>query len=499
MGGFFVGRKRPRQETSDGTGTLLRIQCDYLCLVPDAPYDTRCDEQKFGTGFLLRLDGRTFVATAHHVVSNAVRVTATSPSLVDGEARTLTLVGYNPFLDVALLDGPPDIMRLPAFQPQASSTLQPRDRVTCEGFAGGTLRTHVTSGSVSGRNEFPHNRIQTDAAINPGNSGGPMLDAATGKVVGIVSSCMDDMQTTNFFVPMDEARLCMRRILARYEDTKRVLGVDHGLVLSAVLRPVDAASCGEEDKKGGALVVATDAGNGLLVGDVIVGASDARGRMLHVNAHMRVRADGVWRYDAVDFRTLADTLRTTAPEASWKLRVRRDGRTGIVHVRVGRSRIGTRALHADCEMVEYVAWGGLVVQMLSVSHEDRVEGVVKGCVTRQPDVEMRSKPIITHVAAGSPFTARGAAALEGATLTAIVEGDSGTTHTVATLDDVVDALRASPTILVTDTGHRVGATPRNLDAYDKAPRDAALRRGRHGVLRGPRAETRFDPVYARIR
>jgi len=39
------------------SGTLLRIQCDYQCLLPSVPYDTRCEERKVGTGFLLQLNG----------------------------------------------------------------------------------------------------------------------------------------------------------------------------------------------------------------------------------------------------------------------------------------------------------------------------------------------------------------------------------------------------------------------------------------------------------
>lgn len=472
-------------------GTILRIKCDYLCFVSGTPYDGRCDREKTGTGFLMRFNGESIVVTAHHVVSNAVTVTCTSPSLDDGETRVLKIVGYNPHLDVAFLSGPEEIMSLPAFVSSPSSTLAPKQPVTCVGFAGGDRRTHLTSGTISARNEFPHNRIQTDTAINPGNSGGPMLDAERGTVVGVVTSGVVNMQATNFFTPIEEVYLSYRRIVRASVTSDVGVGIDLGHTLSAIVRAVDSAACDGQD--GGALVVAADPLSGLEVGDVITGIVNTRKQLLDINSHMRVNDPTVWRYDAIDFRTMFDVLEDDAPVTTCDMRVRRNAQTSMVTVRVGPSLVGTRPLFPDCEMVYYVAFAGVVVMSLSVSHAWEVQNVSAACL-RDPKLEMDSAPMITHVASGSPFSMHGATQLVGSLVTQLV-GPGGVARDVRSLADVERAVREiDPTILVLDTGARVGARASDVSAYDAQQTDEALRRGLHGVMRGPVSRVLFNPL-----
>lgn len=472
------------------SGTILRIKCDYLCFISSMPYDSRCDKTKRGTAFILQLNGTNVIVTAHHVVSNAVKVTCTSPSLPDGEARTLNIIGYNPMLDVALMTGPDDIMSLPAFIPSPSASLAPKHRVTCIGFAGGTLRTHLTSGTISARNEFPHNRIQTDTAVNPGNSGGPMLDAEKETVIGIVTSGMDDMQATNFFTPIEEAYLAFRRIIRAHKDASGGVGVDMGHILSAIVRPIDSAACNGED--GGALVAAADPRCGLRFGDVITNIENSKGMMLSVNAHMRVQDESLWKHDAVDFRTVLDTLSDDAPIATCRMVVRRGPSSSVVDVKVGPSLIETRELYPDCEMVYYCTFGGLIIMMLSTSHSWQVQSVTSNCL-RDPEIELASAPIISHVASGSPFGVHGEAPLEGSFVKTMTGAD-GEVRTVKTLEDVSRAIREiDPIIITLDTGHRVGARSKDIATYDTSQDDDALRRGMHGIMRGLNSRTVFDP------
>jgi hypothetical protein len=493
-------KRRPESEEEKETHSLLRIQCDSKCFLPLTPYDTRCNHKAKGTGFLVRLDRDTVVVlTAHHVVRNAVRVTCTSPQLTDGEARPLTVLGYNPHLDVAVLTGPPDVLRLSPFRVQRSSVLRPRLEVVCVGFAGATLRTHTTTGTISGRHDYPHNRIQTDAVVNPGNSGGPMLDARTGCVVGVLTSGMSSMQATNFFAPMDETLLAVRRVLARQKG--KGLGVDLGYSLDAVVRPLRAAANAGE--QGGALVVACRPETKLQPGDVLRGVSDARGNLVPLNANMRVRVPSLWRDDAVDFRTLLDTLPSEKERTTWKVHVTRASSssttptTFVLPVPVGPSRLAARALFPDCEPVSYVAYGGLVVQMLRASHhdtkdedEDEREGRSRDPRLSQPEVELASLPVITHVAAGCPFAVHDVGTP--LRLRALRRCWRGRTvreiHTLQDLDACVREMR--PLVLELDTGARIGCTEEELAVYERTEEDEALRPGLH--------EVRFPPLERKL-
>lgn len=461
---------------------LLRLDCDYKCFLPLTPYDTNCDANKLGTGFLLRVGNQTFILTAHHVISNAVRVTCTSTQLPDGELRPLQVVGYNPHLDIAVLRGPPEVMAIPPLEPCRSSDLEVKCPVTCCGFAGGTLRVHVTSGTISGRHSWPHNRIQIDCVINSGNSGGCCL--VDHQVVGVVTSGMDDMQATNFVCPIDECLTAVARILSRRQEPVPI--VDHGYHVSAIFRAVSREAC-DDHPTGGALCVATS-DCGLQTGDVVLAVADAKGTMHPVNAFMRVRVRSVWSGDDIDFRTLLDTLwKTYGATTTWRMRVRRNQKDVLVDVTVGPSTIRSRTLYPDCEDIEYVSVGGLIVQMLSRTHnfkrekeEEKDEDYIRDPRLKLPDKELNSYPIVTHVCPGCPWSGRVPLVGKAVRLLRGKDGDEWKSHDVTTLDDLL----YPATIVELDTGDRVGCTTQELDAYEASVTDPNLTRGKHTARLG---------------
>ena len=463
------------------SGTIFRIHCNEKCFRPNTPYDQYCDESKTGTGFLLRLPNmpKPWIVTAHHVVSNAARITATSPSLPNGEWHSLQIVGYNPYLDVAILTLEDMRSDMTPFECGLSSTLKPEDRIVCIGFAGGTRRTHLTSGTVSARNSFPHNRIQTDAAVNPGNSGGPVVNVTTKRVVGIVTSGEDGMQNTNFFTPMEEAYNSVMRMLTQTQQG--AAGIDLGYHLNAVVRPVDSVAC--NGHPGGALVAAVEPECGLHVNDVIVGVTNGAGEMLTLDVHMRVTDPLIWDYDAVDFRSILDALPLRNPSETWVLNVRRDGVTRPTSIRIGPSTRASRELFPDCEPVFYCTFAGVVVQMLSTSHGRYVQNAPLQMISN-PDVDMYSVPIITNVVAGCPYAVHGAMALEG-TRVCRIQGADGQWYPIETLSDIQHVLDTTqPTVLELHTNYRVGATVEAIVEYETEQTTPYLVRGTFRSRRG---------------
>ena len=147
-----------------------------------------CDGQGLGSGFVV---SPRLVATAEHVVSGAVSIEIVRGNTAVAQA---TVIGRDIDRDLALLRtntrlGGPTL---------ALSERQPRlaEAVAVIGFPvidfPEALGRSVTRGIVSNLDQTVEvegvtrrHLIQTDAAINPGNSGGPLLDAATGDVLGV--------------------------------------------------------------------------------------------------------------------------------------------------------------------------------------------------------------------------------------------------------------------------------------------------------------------------
>lgn len=459
---------------------VLRIRTDYKCFYSDAPHDSNCDETKHGTGFIVTgVCDRPCVLTAHHVVNNAVNITCTSPFFGDGESYDMRLYGYNAELDVAVLHVPDGMLN--AIRPLVagtSSTLFPGQQLRCVGFAGDSARparVHTTTGTVSGRSEWPHNRIQTDTVINPGNSGGPIFEVETGKVVGIVTSGMNEMQPTNFFVGIDEARGCVSRMsrICKMTTSKKPV-VDLGLALNAIVKSVSSTAC--QGLEGGALVVAADAQTRLKENDVIVAVHGKDGKPCKLNAFMRVRDDKVWEHDAVDFRTLIDAI-DFGENPTWKMKVRRFGKTILIDVPLSPSTIAFIPSLPDCAGVKYVAFGGLVIQLAHIALE-----TVHNSRFRNPQDRLRSFPVITYATASSPFGRTEDVHLLGGRVVKINGG------AVDTLDDVLAAVSArNPgqhwTITI-DSGARVGCDVEALARYEEEENDPNIARGMHVAKRG---------------
>ena len=160
-----------------------------------------------GSGIVYDQNGH--IITNNHVVANAVKITVT---FHDGNSYTATLVGTDPFADLAVIKVNADSSVFHPLTLGDSSRLRIGEPVAAIGSPFG-LSGSVTSGIVSqvGRLlETPDTAsfsipdvIQTDAAINPGNSGGPLLNMQ-GQVIGIntaIQSGTGEFSGIGFAIP----------------------------------------------------------------------------------------------------------------------------------------------------------------------------------------------------------------------------------------------------------------------------------------------------------
>ena len=143
------------------------------------------DQTVSGSGFFISAQG--YLLTNNHVVEGTKEV---SIILSDGTEQKATIVGTDPYSDIAILktDG-----KVPAVATLGNSDmLKSGESVIAIGSPLGNFKNTVTVGVVSatgrsidtGQGYQIEDLIQTDAAINQGNSGGPLVNLA-GEVIGI--------------------------------------------------------------------------------------------------------------------------------------------------------------------------------------------------------------------------------------------------------------------------------------------------------------------------
>jgi S1-C subfamily serine protease len=158
-----------------------------------------------GSGFIYNYNGQMIVVTNNHVVEGTTNDTVT---FADGNTYTASVLGSDPYADLAALSADAPAVEYKPLQITSSSSLNVGDPLIAVGGPYG-LAGSMTTGIVSalGRtitadsSSYPiANVIQTSTPINPGNSGGPLLNYQ-GQVVGITTAIVSNSQGLGFAIP----------------------------------------------------------------------------------------------------------------------------------------------------------------------------------------------------------------------------------------------------------------------------------------------------------
>lgn len=146
-----------------------------------------------GTGFFVTTDG--YLVTNEHVVEDAGFVLVATR---DGREFDGTVVEVDKGLDLALVKVAGGGLKRLRVSDGVDAGIG--NDVLAIGTPVGQSWT-VTRGIVSAVRTLDHRTVvQTDAAINPGNSGGPLIDLASGRVIGVNSFILADAEGLNFAV-----------------------------------------------------------------------------------------------------------------------------------------------------------------------------------------------------------------------------------------------------------------------------------------------------------
>ncbi|HEU5100198.1 MAG TPA: trypsin-like peptidase domain-containing protein [Roseiflexaceae bacterium] len=221
-----------------------------------------------GVGSAVIYDDQGHILTNNHVVAGAQQLTVALP---DGSTYPATLVGADPYTDLAVLkiNG----ANLPVASFGDSSQLQVGDWVVAIGNAlalpgGPTVSTGVVSalgrtvqepGENGGAGPYLFDVVQTDAPINPGNSGGPLVDLQ-GRVIGINTLVAGQAepgvqaQGIGFAISIASAKPIADQLVAHGQAVHPYIGIQQ-----VPLNPVIGSRLGA-DQKTGVVVVSVGPG-----------------------------------------------------------------------------------------------------------------------------------------------------------------------------------------------------------------------------------------------
>lgn len=179
-----------------------------------------------GSGVIFKSDG--YIVTNNHVIEGARDITV---ALADGRTFDATLVGTDPFSDLAVIKI--DATDLPTAEFGNSDDIMIGEPAIAIGNPLGLeFQGSVTAGVISALNRtlnIGDNRLkllQTDAAINPGNSGGALVNA-DGQVIGINSAKLaaTGVEGIGFAIPINTAKPIIDELINKGHVTYPYLGV----------------------------------------------------------------------------------------------------------------------------------------------------------------------------------------------------------------------------------------------------------------------------------
>ncbi len=171
-----------------------------------------------GSGFLCKLDGRTYVITNAHVLADNNGVKFTS---LDGTSFTTGSSAVAVDHDIVRLEvaaGAPKSFEVMA---PLDSTAKIGDAVMIPGNAEGAQVVHPVEGKIVG---IGPNLVEVDAAFVKGNSGSPIVHVATGKVLGVATYVMQ--KRVNKDVATGQVVIETRRFGYRIDSVKQWQQID---------------------------------------------------------------------------------------------------------------------------------------------------------------------------------------------------------------------------------------------------------------------------------
>ncbi|HSO58545.1 MAG TPA: trypsin-like peptidase domain-containing protein, partial [Paenisporosarcina sp.] len=170
-------------------------------------------DTSFGSGFLFEQKGT--VVTNAHVVAGYTEVVLRNKN---GQETTGQVIGISDIYDVALIQVDAYAGTKP-LETELNETVIGSEIIALgspQGFENSASIGYLTGLDRSFESEFQYENVyQIDAQISPGSSGGPLLDAISGKVIGINSALLTADSSIGFSIPF----YTMEHLLRSWSDS----------------------------------------------------------------------------------------------------------------------------------------------------------------------------------------------------------------------------------------------------------------------------------------
>ncbi len=231
--------KQEKTVTVTDTGLSAGIENVYNSVVVIENYQKN-SLSGIGSGFIY--DSKGYIMTNHHVVEKASSIKVV---LMDGETIDATIVGSDPYADIAVVKIDSKYAKHIAKLGSSEETKVGDTVFTIGSPVSAEYSGTVTRGILSGKDrmvevsvnsnssDWVMNVMQTDAAINPGNSGGPLCNV-NGDVIGINSMKLvqSQIEGIGFAIPIEDAIKYANTIVSGEKIKRAYLGISMGDISS---------------------------------------------------------------------------------------------------------------------------------------------------------------------------------------------------------------------------------------------------------------------------
>ncbi len=262
-----------------------------------------------GSGFIYKNEDNSFyIITNHHVIADGDNYKIT---YTDGTIMEASLLGSDQYADIAVLKsnekedikavsiGKTDALRV---GDTTFTVGAPLDNVYSWTVTRGIIsgKERLVEVSVTGRNDYIMNVLQTDAAVNSGNSGGPLCDS-NGEVIGVISAKISStgVEGMGFAIPIETAIEKSEQIISGESSEYPYLGITMYSVADAKSDPRYYRYLADQNINSGVIVIDIQKNSSadkakLEAGDVIV---EINGKEISNVAYLRYE---LYKYEVGD-------------------------------------------------------------------------------------------------------------------------------------------------------------------------------------------------------